>query len=95
MAANYIWTFTTVTVPAPTVISTDPLNNATSVVLNKIIKANFSTQMDASTINTNSFTLKEGINVITGIVSYNGITASFLHLQHLNLTRFIRLPLQL
>ncbi|MBK9728845.1 MAG: Ig-like domain-containing protein [Saprospiraceae bacterium] len=77
MAANYIWTFTTVTVPAPTVISTDPLNNATSVVLNKIIKANFSTQMDASTINTNSFTLKEGINVITGIVSYNGITASF------------------
>ncbi|MEO6190807.1 MAG: Ig-like domain-containing protein, partial [Saprospiraceae bacterium] len=78
MASDYIWSFTTVaTVVAPTVISTDPVNNETNVSLNKIIKASFSMPMDPNTINTSSFILRQGSNSISGIVTYSGITATF------------------
>jgi hypothetical protein len=75
LAANYTWSFSTGGVP--TVISTDPVNGATNVALNKIITATFSTIMDPLTINPSSFLLKQGATVITGIVSYSGSTASF------------------
>lgn len=77
LVANYVWTFTTLTVPPPTVISTSPVNNATGVVLNKVITASFSTQMDPTSINTSSFILKEGLISVSGSVSYSGVTASF------------------
>lgn len=77
LVANYVWTFTTLTVPPPTVISTSPVNNATGVVLNKVITASFSTQMDPTSINTSSFILKEGLISVSGNVSYSGVTASF------------------
>jgi hypothetical protein len=75
MAANYTWTFTTDVVP--TVIATDPLNNAINVALNQTVTANFSTAMDVATINAATFTLKQGTTTIPGTVSYSGITASF------------------
>ncbi len=77
LASNYVWSFTTGSVTAPTVISTDPANNATSVVLNKIITATFSEAMDPLTINATSFTVMQGTTVIAGTVSYSGTTASF------------------
>jgi len=77
LAANYVWTFTTAVSIVPTVTSTSPLNLATAVVLNKIVTATFSLPMDPLTINGTSFTLKQGANVLTGTVSYNGTTASF------------------
>jgi hypothetical protein len=76
LATNYVWSF--VTVPAPTVTTTDPLNNATGVDLNKTVTANFSIAMDPNTINATTFTLKQGTTVIPGVVTYTGgNTASF------------------
>ncbi len=77
MAANYVWIFTTGTILAPTVIATDPANNATGVVLNKTVTATFSMLMDPLTINTSTFTIKNGTTPVAGVVSYAGIMASF------------------
>jgi hypothetical protein len=73
----YIWTFSTSTTVAPTVTSTDPANNATGVVMNKIGAATFSVPMDPLTLTTTTFTLKQGTTSIPGTVSYIGSTASF------------------
>lgn len=75
LAANYTWSFATGNVPA--VISTDPANTATGVALNKKITATFSEVMDGTTINDSSFLLKQGMNLISGTISYTGTTASF------------------
>ncbi len=77
MAVNYVWTFTTGAIVAPTVISTDPVNNATGVPVNKIVTATFSMLMDPLTINASTFTLKQGATAVTGTVTYTGTTASF------------------
>ncbi len=77
MAADYVWTFTTGTIAAPTVISTSPTNNATGVLLNKIVTATFSEAMNPLTITATTFTLNQGTTVIAGTVTYAGTTASF------------------
>lgn len=80
LANNYVWSFTTgsaAIITPPTVSSTDPANLATSVPLNQKIAATFSTPMDASTIQTSTFTLMQGSTSITGFVSYSGSTATF------------------
>ena len=77
LANNYVWTFATGTITAPTVNSTDPLNNATGVVLNKIVTATFSTPMDPLTITTSTFLINQGATSVAGTVSYSGSTASF------------------
>jgi hypothetical protein len=77
---NYTWSFTTgIVVDAipPTVITTDPLNLATNVALDKNITATFSKAIDPTTINTNTFTLKQGANSITGLVTYTAMVATF------------------
>jgi len=61
----------------PVVISTDPANNATGVLLDKIIAATFNKKMDPATINIVSYTPHEGETPITGTVSYVDSTASF------------------
>jgi len=76
LANKYVWQFTTIA-GAPTVISTDPANLATDVVLNKIVGATFNMAMDPSTINSATFTLRQGENSITGAVSYANNIASF------------------
>ncbi|MCW3073132.1 MAG: hypothetical protein JWP69_201 [Flaviaesturariibacter sp.] len=80
LAADYVWSFTTAVAidnTAPTVVSTDPINNATGVPVNKIITATFSEAMNPGTINTNTFLLKQGAISIPGTVTYAGTTASF------------------
>ena len=77
---NYTWSFTTgaaIDAIAPTVIATDPANLATNVALNKKVTATFSKAMDPSTINTNTFTIKQGGNNVTGVVTYAGVIATF------------------
>jgi len=75
--ADYIWTFTTGSLVAPTVISTDPSNIATNVPLNQIITADFSEAMNGATIDGASFTLSHGSVTVAGIVTYAGVTATF------------------
>lgn len=62
---------------APTINLTNPSNNETNVARNKVITVNFSTQMDASSINTTTFTLKQAGITVLGTVSYTGTIASF------------------
>ena len=86
LVSNYVWTFTTGTVSdviAPTVISTDPSNLETGVMLNKRPSATFSEVMNASTLNASTFTLKNGLNAVSGIVSYSGVSATFTPLTNL------------
>jgi hypothetical protein len=80
LAINYTWTFTTALAgdtTHPTVISTDPSNGATNVVLSKTVTATFSEIMDPTTIKSSSFLLKHGASSVVGVVTYSGITASF------------------
>lgn len=77
LAANYVWNFTTGAITAPKVISTDPANNASGVVLTKTITATFDMPMDPLTINNITFTLKQGTSLIAGTVSYLGTIATF------------------
>jgi len=84
MVSNYVWSFTTVKAPVPpTVVSTDPVNNATNVLLNKQILANFSVAMDPLTINSVTYTVKQGANAVLGVISYSGTTATFVPAQNL------------
>lgn len=73
---DYIWTFSTGATIRPMVASTTPTDNATNVVINKVVAATFNMPMDPSTI-TSSFTLKQGTTPITGVVTYSANTAFF------------------
>lgn len=74
---DYVWTFSTGSSVTPLVVSTDPVNNATDVFLNKIVSANFNMLMNHSTVNATTFTLKQGTASVAGIVTYVGQTAYF------------------
>ncbi|MBK6354414.1 MAG: Ig-like domain-containing protein [Saprospiraceae bacterium] len=74
---DYVWTFMTINNVSPFVISTDPANEETNVVLSKVITATFSEAMNVASINSSSFILRQGTNIISGVVSYSGVTASF------------------
>jgi len=77
LASNYVWTFTTGSSTPPTVILTDPLNNATGVALTKIITATFSVPMDAATLTASTFTVKNGTTSVAGTISYSGSMVTF------------------
>jgi hypothetical protein len=77
LASDYVWTFTTIVIPPPTVISTDPLDKATNVDLSKTVTATFSVAMDPTTINSSTFTLKMGSTTVPGAITYSGTTASY------------------
>lgn len=62
---------------SPTVLSTDPANNATDVVLNKIVTVSFSEGMNYMTLTSETFTISQGTTPVAGTVSYSGTTASF------------------
>jgi hypothetical protein len=64
-------------ITAPTVISTAPVNLAPSIAINTNVTATFSEAMNPSTINSTTFTLKQGTAPVTGVVTYVGTTAIF------------------
>jgi hypothetical protein len=81
LANNHIWSFTTgaaADVAPPAVSSTDPANVAIGVPLNQKIAAAFSKTMDAATITTSTFTLRQGTTVVSGTVSYVDTTATYI-----------------
>lgn len=65
--------------PCPVVVSTDPMDKAVNVALNKVISVTFNTDMNPETINGNSFTIKLGTQIITGTVAAttSGTTFTF------------------
>jgi len=62
---------------APTVSSTIPANAATGVAVNSKITAIFSEAMDPLTLTTVTFTLTQGVTLVSGAVTYAGVTATF------------------
>ncbi len=82
LASNYTWSFTTATaapvdVTPPTVLSVIPANNTTNVATSIHPAVTFSEAMNSATINTTSFTLKQGTTAVAGTVVYSGTTATF------------------
>jgi hypothetical protein len=63
---------------APFVVSTIPANLATGVPVTQVVTATFSETMNASTINTATFTVSPPSGMaIAGAVTYSGVTATF------------------
>jgi hypothetical protein len=77
LQTDYVWTFSTGMIIVPVVTGTDPTPNEINVGLNKIITATFSVPMDPLTINSSTFTVKQGTNTIAGVITYTGLTVSF------------------
>jgi hypothetical protein len=80
LAANYTWSFTTAAIAditPPTIVSVVPLSNAASVTVNANATATFSEGMDATTISSSTFTLKQGSASVAGSVSLSGTLATF------------------
>ena len=62
----------------PTVSSTSPAGGASGVAIGSVITVTFSEPMDASTIGTSTFIVRDGNNtIIDGTVSYSDSTATF------------------
>jgi hypothetical protein len=80
LANDYNWSFTTGGVPditKPTVTLTDPVNNATGVLLNKAIVVTFSKAMDAATVTSLTYLLADGTNSVSGTVTNTTTAATF------------------
>src|SRR3990172_6665378 len=76
LTLSQLETFRSGDVP-PSVISTSPANGVTGVGTNVVVTATFSEAMQSSTINTDTFTVRNGSSNISGTVSYSGTTATF------------------
>jgi hypothetical protein len=61
----------------PTVTATTPVSAATAVARNTEVTATFSEPMEASTINSTTFTLSQGGFSVAGSVTYSGVIATF------------------
>jgi hypothetical protein len=80
LPSNYSWSFTTAAasdVIAPAVSSVVPANNATVVPVNSKAVVTFSEVMDAASLTTSTFNLKQGSTIVPGVVTYTGTTATF------------------
>jgi methionine-rich copper-binding protein CopC len=81
LAQNYVWSFTTGATPDttdPTVISTNPANDATGVALNQSVAATFSEAMNPLTITSANVTVTApGGIAVPGTVNYAGTTLTF------------------
>jgi hypothetical protein len=61
----------------PVVVSTDPMDKAVDVVLNKVISVTFNTAMNPATINNASFTIKQGATAVAGTIAATANAAVF------------------
>jgi len=82
LAADYVWSWTTAATPdttAPTVTSTLHANGATNVPINTKVGATFSEAMNAPSINSANFSVKESISntAVSGSLAFSAATAVF------------------
>ena len=79
LTKDYNWSFTTGDNPditAPTVTS-DPANNSADVAINKLLVITFSKPMEQATINSSTFSLKQGSTSVSGTITLSTTTATF------------------
>jgi hypothetical protein len=74
---DYLFSFSTGAVLRPLVLATSPTSNETGVMLNKVVNATFNMPIEPTTVNTSTFTLKQGTTTIPGMVTYSGNSAYF------------------
>jgi hypothetical protein len=80
LAADFVWTFTTgnvIDLGAPVVLSSDPIDGAIGIPINKTVSVEFSEAMDQFTITTESFSLSDGVDQVVGTVEYADGVATF------------------
>ena len=70
LAADYVWSFTTVDQTAPTVLSTSPVNNATNVAISSTITAEVSEALNAASVTNTSVFLQNGIVSVPATLTY-------------------------
>ena len=70
LAADYVWSFTTVDQTAPTVLSTSPVNNATNVAISTTITAEVSEALNAASITNTSVLLQNGAISVPATLGY-------------------------
>jgi hypothetical protein len=78
LAANYVWTFTTIT-PPPLVVSTIPVNTATGVPLSQVLSATFNEAMNCPAFPATAFTVvaAPGATPVPGTIDCSGAVATF------------------
>jgi hypothetical protein len=59
------------------VVSTDPMDKAVDVVLNKVISVTFNTAMNPATINNTTFIIKQGTTIVPGTIAPTANAAVF------------------
>jgi len=62
-----------VTAYCPVVVSTDPMDKAVDVALNKVVSATFNTDLNPASINSSSFYIKQGTQIISGTVAATSV----------------------
>ena len=80
LANDYQWGFTAglaADTIAPTVTFTSPVKGATAAPVRQNVNAAFSENMDPATINSSSYTLKQGTTPVEGKVTSSAATAMF------------------
>jgi len=80
LATNYVWSFTTgasASLTPPMVTSTAPSNGGMNTAVGSALAATFSEALNPLTVNTSTFTLKQGGTAVPGTVTYSGVTAVF------------------
>ncbi|MBN2598847.1 MAG: Ig-like domain-containing protein [Marinifilaceae bacterium] len=80
IAQDYHWSFTSGAEPdliAPTIMEHTPLNSEIWVFADSKIKVSFDEEIDPETINTSSFTIKNGTTDVSGEFTYGKKTATF------------------
>jgi Bacterial Ig-like domain len=80
LATDYVWSFTTATVPdqtPPTVTTVAPPNGAIQVAHGAVVQATFSEPMIPASVNGTTFRLISGAGDVTGSVSLLGQVATF------------------
>ncbi|MFP5081364.1 InlB B-repeat-containing protein [Pedobacter sp. JCM 36344] len=73
----------------PVVVSTDPMDKAVDVVVNKLISITFNTDMDATTINSTTLIIKQGANLISGKVESTDNPKTFTFKPDMALSPFV------
>ncbi|MHB1177988.1 MAG: InlB B-repeat-containing protein, partial [Daejeonella sp.] len=61
----------------PVVVSTDPMDKAVDVTLDKLISITFNTAMNSATINNSTFTIKQGAANVAGVIAPTANAAVF------------------
>ncbi len=74
---DYVWSFSTGNILAPTIVCNDPEDMMTDVVRDKVVSVCFSEMMNPATINATTFSVKLGATTVEGNISYTDSFASF------------------